>query len=92
MSKTFRPYEPDQISLMPASMRDWLPSDHLADRGQLKRYSKRNLIPSKNLLNPYVTCSIGVFSVSAVLSLHLCQYKNSKRYSHLGKIGAGFVA
>ena len=30
MSKTFRPYEPDQISLMPASMRDWLPSDHLA--------------------------------------------------------------
>jgi transposase len=30
VSKTFRPYEPDQISLMPASMRDWLPSDHLA--------------------------------------------------------------
>ena len=30
MSKTFRPYEPDQISLMPASMREWLPSDHLS--------------------------------------------------------------
>ena len=30
MSKTFRPYEPAQISLMPASTRDWLPSDHLA--------------------------------------------------------------
>jgi transposase len=30
VSKTFRPYEPDQISLMPASMRDRLPSDHLA--------------------------------------------------------------
>ena len=30
MSKTFRPYEPDQIMLMPASMQDWLPSDHLA--------------------------------------------------------------
>ena len=30
MSKTFRPYEPDQIILMPASMQDWLPSDHLA--------------------------------------------------------------
>jgi len=30
VSKTFRPYEPDQISLMPASMRGWLPSDHLA--------------------------------------------------------------
>jgi len=29
MSKTFRPYEPDQDFLMPASMRDWLPSDHL---------------------------------------------------------------
>ena len=30
MSKTFRPYEPEQISLMPASMREWLPSDHLS--------------------------------------------------------------
>ena len=30
MSKTFRPYEPDQMFLMPASMRDWLPADHLA--------------------------------------------------------------
>jgi len=30
VSKTFRPYEPDQIFLMPASMRNWLPSDHLA--------------------------------------------------------------
>jgi transposase len=30
MSKTFRPYEPDQISLMPVSMREWLPSDHLS--------------------------------------------------------------
>ncbi len=30
MSKTFRPYEPDQTFLMPTSMRDWLPADHLA--------------------------------------------------------------
>jgi len=30
VSKTFRPYEPDQTFLMPASMRDWLPGDHLA--------------------------------------------------------------
>ena len=30
MSKTFRPYEPDQNFLMPASMREWLPGDHLA--------------------------------------------------------------
>ncbi len=30
MSKTFRPYEPDQVFLMPASIRDWLPSEHLA--------------------------------------------------------------
>ena len=29
MSKTFRPYDPEQIFLMPASMREWLPSDHL---------------------------------------------------------------
>jgi len=30
VSKTFRPYDPDQIFLMPTSMRDWLPTDHLA--------------------------------------------------------------
>ena len=30
MSKTFRPYEPNQDFLMPASIREWLPSDHLA--------------------------------------------------------------
>ena len=30
MSKTFRPYEPDQDFLMPISMREWLPADHLA--------------------------------------------------------------
>jgi transposase len=30
MSKTFRPYEPEQTFLMPASMKEWLPSDHLA--------------------------------------------------------------
>ena len=30
MSKTFRPYEPCQVFLMPASMWEWLPSGHLA--------------------------------------------------------------
>jgi transposase len=30
VSKTFRPYEPDQIFLLPVSMREWLPDDHLA--------------------------------------------------------------
>lgn len=30
MSKTSRPYDPNQMFLMPASMRDWLPSGHLA--------------------------------------------------------------
>ena len=30
MSKTFRPYEPNQIFLMPASLREWLPGNHLA--------------------------------------------------------------
>jgi len=29
MSKTFRPYEPDQMFLMPVSMREWLPTNHL---------------------------------------------------------------
>jgi transposase len=30
MSKTFRPYDPDQEFLMPASMREWLSEGHLA--------------------------------------------------------------
>ena len=30
MSKIFRPYDPDQPFLMPVSMREWLPSEHLA--------------------------------------------------------------
>ena len=29
MSKTFRPYDPEQIFLMPASLQGWLPSGHL---------------------------------------------------------------
>ncbi len=29
MSKTFRPYEPEQMFLMPVSIREWLPNDHL---------------------------------------------------------------
>ena len=30
MSKTFRPYQPDQMLLMPVALQEWLPSDHLA--------------------------------------------------------------
>jgi len=30
MSKTFRPYEPEQPFLLPASLKEWLPADHLA--------------------------------------------------------------
>jgi transposase len=30
VGKTFRPFDPDQILLMPPSLNDWLPQDHLA--------------------------------------------------------------
>lgn len=30
MSKVFRPYEPQQMLLMPVALQEWLPSDHLA--------------------------------------------------------------
>jgi len=30
MSKVFRPYEPEQMLLMPAVLQEWLPSNHLA--------------------------------------------------------------
>jgi transposase len=29
MAKTYRPYSPDQMLLLPPSLRDWLPEDHL---------------------------------------------------------------
>mgnify|MGYP001570413743 FL=1 len=29
MSKTYRPYEPDQMYLMPPSLQEWLPDDHM---------------------------------------------------------------
>lgn len=29
MSKTYRPYEPDQLYLMPPSLQEWLPADHM---------------------------------------------------------------
>lgn len=29
MTKTFRPYEPDQMLLLPPDLREWLPQDHL---------------------------------------------------------------
>jgi transposase len=30
MAKTYRPYLPEQDLLLPPSLRDWLPEDHLA--------------------------------------------------------------
>ena len=30
MAKTYRPYLPEQALLLPPSLRDWLPDDHLA--------------------------------------------------------------
>ena len=30
MSKTFRPYDPQQQLLLPAALQEWLPEDHLA--------------------------------------------------------------
>ena len=30
MSKTFRPYDPEQQLLLPAALQEWLPEDHLA--------------------------------------------------------------
>ena len=29
MSKTYRPYEPDQVFLLPPALTDWLPETHL---------------------------------------------------------------
>ena len=29
MSKTFRPYDPEQQLLLPAALQEWLPEDHL---------------------------------------------------------------
>ena len=31
MPPTFRPYDPDQMLLLPLNLRDWLPAGHLAE-------------------------------------------------------------
>ena len=48
MATTFRPYQPDQYFLMPPSMREWLPQDHLVyfigevvDRLNLEKFYAR---------------------------------------------------
>ena len=30
MSKVFRPYDPEQMLLLPVALQEWLPPDHLA--------------------------------------------------------------
>jgi len=30
MGRTFRPYQPDQLLVLPPSLQEWLPADHLA--------------------------------------------------------------
>lgn len=30
MAGSYRPYEPDQVMLLPAALQDWLPAGHLA--------------------------------------------------------------
>ena len=30
MPTTYRPYDPDQLLLLPASLKEWLPEQHLA--------------------------------------------------------------
>jgi hypothetical protein len=38
VSKTFPPYNPDQLFLMPVSMQEWLPPDHLDLSVVMSRY------------------------------------------------------
>lgn len=42
MAKTYRPYEPDQMFLMPPSLTDWLPTDHMV-------YFVREILDAINL-------------------------------------------
>jgi transposase len=53
VSKTYRPYEPDQAFLLPPTLREWLPEDHLAlflldvvkqlDLSRIEAYYEREL-------------------------------------------------
>jgi len=42
MSKTYRPYDPDQAFLLPPALTDWLPTGHLV-------YFLRDLVESLDL-------------------------------------------
>lgn len=48
MSKTFRPYEPDQLMVLPPSLHEWLPRDHLV-------YFVSDLVESLDLSTIYAS-------------------------------------
>ena len=41
MSTTFRPYAPDQMLLLPADLRAWLPEGHLAHHVSDQRWTPK---------------------------------------------------
>ena len=42
MSTTFRPYAPDQMLLLPADLRAWLPEGHLAHHVSDQRWTRNS--------------------------------------------------
>jgi len=70
MKKTYRPYAPDQILLLPPSLRDWLPEDHIAyfisdvvDSLDLSAITKEYEKSSKGYppYNPYMMTKILIY-------------------------------
>ena len=52
MAISYRPYEPQQVMLLPASLQDWLPEGHLA-------YFTSDTVDALDLSALYARCAGG---------------------------------
>ena len=65
MATTFRPYQPDQLLMLPESLQDWLPAGHLAHH-----VSDHSPGPEATLTWEYQHSEESPFSVTKVLSVN----------------------
>ena len=69
MAKQYRVYEPDQLFLMPPSLREWLPEDHLA-------YFVSDLVDDLELLGFFAQLLVKDLSLRGVEGLVVCERRS----------------
>src|SRR5216683_7681621 len=76
MAKTYRDYMPEQDLLLPPSLGDWLPEDHLAYSGTCARYS--GCLAMTSLLGSGRRCHFARAAAALASSLDFLQGTSEK--------------